>query len=209
MGAFRIGRSRAQHSYPTRNPGLAPALARNFASTFKEEFALTDVETPIPWSMIDAGAPVWDEDVTYQTGDIVSSFGATWISLVDDNIGNDPPFSGAEWARNTIVPITPRVTGVVVIQGVLTLANISAASQAVTGFILVNGVSLPVPLAIADDLGSGDETISMPFLAEVSGLPLGVRADVEVALGTTTDGGVDLAPDSTTIEVREMQAATG
>jgi hypothetical protein len=176
--------------------------------TFKNDFALSDVATPIPWSGMEAGAPTWDPNVTYQTGDIVTStFGSTWISLVDDNIGNDPPFS-AEWAQNTIVPITPQSTGIIVIQGVLTLEEIAGLDQEVGGFISVNGAPLPAPALISDHLPANAST-TVPFLALRLALPIGVRADVQVAFASSVDGGVTIEQESSSIELREMQVATG
>lgn len=204
--SFRIGRKHAQHTYPLSRTATTVPYARNFASTPKEDFALTDVETPIPWDRIDGGAPLWDVDVTYSTGDIVSSLGFTWISLVDNNTGNDPFFSPGDWERNTVVPITPRSTGVVVIHGVLALENVSGGSDTVEGVILVNGA--PLLLSISEELLSG-ETAMVPFLTQAPLLAIGVRAFVEVALSVTVDGSVVLVQDSSTIEVREMQAATG
>lgn len=204
--SFRIGRSRAQHVYPVSRTATTVPYARNYARTPKADFALTDVETPIPWDRIEGGAPLWDVGVTYSTGDIVSSIGFTWISLVDNNTGNDPFFSPGDWARNTVVPITPRSTGVVVIHGVLALENVSGAPDTVEGTVFVNGA--PLLLSISEDLPSG-ETAMVPFLVESNLLAVGVRAFVQVALSVTLDGSVVLVQDSSSIEVREMQAATG
>ena len=207
MGGFRIGRKHAVHTYPESRTATTVPYARNYASTPKGgDFALTDVETPIPWDMIDGGAPLWDVDVTYSTGDIVSSLGFTWISLVDNNTGNDPFFSPGDWARNTVVPITPRSTGVVMIHGVLALETVSEGSETVEGTILVNGA--PLLPSISHTL-LDSETAMVPFLAQANLLAVGVRAFVEIALSVTFDGGVVLVQDSSTIEVREMQAATG
>lgn len=206
MGGFRIGRKHAVHTYPESRTATTVPYARNFASTPKEDFALTDVETPIPWDRIDGGAPLWDAGVTYSTDDIVSFLGFTWISLVDNNTGNDPFFSPGDWSRNTVVPITPRSTGVVVIHGVLALENVSAGAEQVEGTIFVNGA--PLLLSISEDLPSG-ETAMVPFLTQANLLAVGVTAHVEVALSVTLDGSVVLVQDSSTIEVREMQFATG
>lgn len=202
---FRIGRSRAQHTYPQSRSGTP--YARNFASAFKDDFTLTDTETPIPWSVIDGGAPAWDAAVTYQTGAIVSQAGTTWISTIADNIGNEPGVD-AGWDQNTIVPITPVSTGIVVIHAVITVGDTAAAPHNFSGFVAVNGVPLPIPLSIEGSVDTGEET-TISVLAEVTGLPLGVRADIEVALATDQSGFADVLQDSTTIEVREMQAATG
>lgn len=205
--SFRIGRKHASHIYPQRSSAL-PLLARNFGSGPKNDVALPDSETPILWANIDS-VSAWDVGTTYATDDIVFDSGETWISLQDNNTGNDPSSSPAFWTENSVIPITPIATGIVVIQGVLSVENNVAGAEGLLGAILVNGAPLPVPSAIEASFNLEITDGPVPFLAEVTGLPLGVRADIQIELAADTVGGITLVGDGSTIEVREMQAATG
>ena len=145
MGSFRIGRKHAQHVYPERNPGLLPPpLALNLGVSWKTEFPLSDTPEAIPWSAI-GSVFLWDMATTYQTGDIVSHMGQTWISLQDNNTGNDPAFSPLFWDDNTIVPITPRSTGLIVIQGVIGIEQNGVGLVELFGSVWVNGAELLIP----------------------------------------------------------------
>jgi len=70
MGEFRIGRSRAQHSYPEPRFGGAAAqiFARNFASGPELLTALDLGGTQVPWNAISSGAaPGTNVPITPQT----------------------------------------------------------------------------------------------------------------------------------------------
>lgn len=210
MGSFRIGRKGAQHVYPEPARGGAPQLARNFASGPKDSLDLPSLGTEPSWASIDS-VSAWSSLVTYAINDIVSADGLTWISLQNGNINNDPSASPAFWQENTIVPITPISTGVVVIHAMICAQNNEVQPENLLAIVRVNGVDLPVPQLVTQSFAAapnGDGVVDI--LAEATGLPIGVRADVSLFLATgVTDNGITQTSGSTTIEVREMQAATG
>jgi hypothetical protein len=206
---FRIGRSRAQHSYPTARTTAMFPLARNFASGPKDETDITEAGTLVPWSAIDS-VQAWDATTTYPLGAIVSADGTTWISLQAANLNNNPSASPLFWEQNTVVPITPLSSAVIVIQGVLSVESASVAEEELSLVILINGVEVLVPVALEVTIPASGETV-VPFLAEVVLAPsaVGVRFDVSIQLTAENDDTLSLSPDASTIEVREMQAATG
>ena len=104
------------------------------------------------------------------------------------------------------VPITPRTTGVVKIQGVVLIGNETGAPVDVTVVIQVNGVNLPVPTqAAAVQLAATTGLATLPFLAETL-LPVGVTSLIQVAVAG--DGATLIAEDCS-IEVQEVSFATG
>lgn len=54
MGEFRIGRTRAQHSYPESRQNTTVPYARNSALFVKTSMVLTGTPAPIPWSLIES-----------------------------------------------------------------------------------------------------------------------------------------------------------
>ncbi len=104
----------------------------------------------------------------------------------------------------TNVPITPRVTGVVRILGVVTFGNGSGSpSDGAEIEILVNGVSVGefnvAPLA-------DDQIAEVTFLAQVT-LPVGVTANVSIIV--QSDGFPDILAGSSAIELQEVAVSTG
>ncbi len=196
--AFRIGRKHAYHTYPESRRSTTLRLARNFASGPKESVTLEDTATLIPWAAIDS-VSAWNA--------IVSHLGTTWISLQAANL-NNTPVEGAFWTQNTVVPITPRSTGVVVIHANIAFESGAVGLEEVVINVLVNGVALLVPASIEVSFDVDQEGL-IPILAEVTGLPIGVRADIAIELEPSAADVFSLAAGNTTIEVREMQAATG
>lgn len=104
------------------------------------------------------------------------------------------------------VPITPRTTGVVRIQGIVLIGNTTGAPIDVTVNVQVNGTNLPVPTQAAAavlDATTGIETL--PFLAETL-LPVGVTSLIQISVDA--DGATLIAEDSS-VEIQEVSFATG
>jgi len=212
MGEFRIGRTRAQHSYPEAQRGGAGvlSLARNFAQAEKVTVPISDAGTQIPWGFIES-VDAWDATVTYGINDIVSFDGTTWISLQAGNLNNSPPLEGAGptafWAQNTAIPITPRSSGVVVVTGSLSIDNGEATEQTVAIGILQSGTVFPVNSPVAT-LNVDDNLVT--FVAEITGLSIGITEGIAIVLtaaaGITTTA---LDGNASVVEVHEVIEATG
>jgi hypothetical protein len=199
-----MGRAYARETYPESRRNTTLMYARNFAQGPKFE---TDINTvapfQLPWASIDSVDP-WDPAVTYSVGDIVSNSGTTWISIQNNNTGNNPPATYLFWSQNEGVPITPRVTGVVVISAVVTLENGDENIHNITVSILVDGIAVS---ELNLTLISG--VTAIPLLAEVTGLPIGTTAIVQIEFVADEADIFNIISGDSTIEVREMQVATG
>lgn len=206
MGEFRIGRKFASHSYPDTRAATTVPYARNFAVG---PGTVTDVTvgTPVPWGVIEAIA-AWGNTTTYALGALVSfTDGNTYISLAGGNLNNQPDVSPAFWALNSIVPITPRSTGLIRIAGVISLK--SAGDAAIVAVqVRVNGFVFPIPDFEAVTIGSGELGV-LPILVETIPLTIGVTAAIEVLVTAIGPGSVSLTAASSTLDVQEVQAATG
>lgn len=177
--SFRIGRKHAQHAYPTSRAASSVPYARNFA-------AGPTAQDPI--------------SVTPATSSI------SWTAIE----------SGA--APGPLVPITPKSTGIIRIQGVVVVKSNALTPVELQVLVKVNGGTLLVPLfevvsCAPNVLGPpppGGFT-AIPFLTETpfgAPLPIGVAANVEIAL-SANDVGLFLIVGSSTLDVQEVQAATG
>lgn len=109
----------------------------------------------------------------------------------------------------TEVPITPENTGVLRISGVICVKNSSGVDTVdATVTILVNDVTIPLPeFDKASVTPNGFESI--PFLAEVTGLTVGVGATVSIVVFASADGALHFGVSSSSIEVQEVSVATG
>lgn len=111
-------------------------------------------------------------------------------------------------SNSASVPITPRVTGVVRVSGVVTVQNQSGSpvSEVQIG-VQVNGGPLLTPVSDIAPLLDG-ETITIPFLVETDPLdtPVGVTSNIQVLV----DGsGATVLASGSSIDVQEVSAATG
>lgn len=210
MGEFitRVGAgSRRAHSYPDGpRIGALFMLARNYATGPKVgETVAADPGTILPWNTIDAGTSAWDAGTTYEMGDLVFFNNVEYISRVDNNLNNQPDVSPVQWEVSATVPITPRSTGVLMINAVVVVINNTSDVLNVATIIQVDGSDVSPPLAP----GAG-----IPGLSQVS---IPVQAEVEVThsgqthyIGIRVQGeGAVIVGDSSTIEVREVIPATG
>jgi len=174
MGEFRIGRSRAQHSYPEARRNTTVAFARNSASGPAANTPITTgAGIQVPWSVIESGAPA-----------------------------------------STDVPITPRVTGIIHITGVLTITNPDEADSIVQLQVEIGDVVVPIPLA--ENVSLNDSVIPVPFDVIVGAgangpaLPVGVVSLVQIRVKEGGESSIsELVQASCTIHIQEVSAVTG
>jgi hypothetical protein len=113
------------------------------------------------------------------------------------------------------VPITPRVTGLIQVSGVITVANTSGSTRQVQVQIEFNSTTLPVPQTenTAVSANVAEETngyLAIPFLVEfLPGTPLGTQVNVHVRLTALTTTSLELPVLSSTIVVQEVLPRTG
>jgi hypothetical protein len=114
-------------------------------------------------------------------------------------------------AANAHVPITPRVTGLVLVTAVIEMENTSGVSAEVQGQILLNDNPLPgtPPLSLTTVASGNFATLTVQAL--VGPLPVGVEANIGVGVITLGSGSpaVTLQADDSTVSVQEIPAATG
>ena len=133
---------------------------------------------------------------------------ALGFTTFDLNAAIDPTTTAGFIGTSASVPITPRVTGIVRVSGVVTVQNGSGApvSEVQIG-VQVNGGPLLTPVSDIVPLLDG-EVITIPFLVETNPLdtPVGVTSNIQVLV----DGsGATVLGDGSSIDVQEVQAATG
>jgi hypothetical protein len=181
MGEFRIGRKSAQHSYPeSRFAGLLGPFARNFAAGP----LLPDVV--VVGDGITGGTPIlWD---------IIESGAPASIS----------------------VPITPKSTGIIRITGVVAVKNSSGAAVNVLVQVALNGVRQVVPFSEevtvvnhAPDAFNIGGAATLPIVAELAGLVVGVTRLVSIVVTAETAVAINLLAATCTLDIQEVAAATG
>lgn len=106
------------------------------------------------------------------------------------------------------VPITPRSSGIVLISGVVTVAN-GGAAQSISITVRVNGVDLFVPNNLLSTVADHGQ-VAIPFLAETTALdtPVGVTANIRIFV-SGSNGTTAVESEASSIEVQEVPAATG
>lgn len=120
----------------------------------------------------------------------------------------------------TDVPITPQVSGIVNVRGVITLRSSSSSAETVQIQIVVNGSPLLVPTQEVVAVPSsteleGDWSFVIPFEVDVNVttngalLPLATVANISVLLTALADSVISLVDLSSTISVQEVIPATG
>lgn len=224
-----VGRtgSRRVYSYPESRRNTTLPFARNFAAGPGET---TDVAsgagvidgTQIPWGVVESFS-TWSAAITYATGDRVnfSGNGSTYISLANGNLNNPPDISPAFWALNVDVTITPRVTGIIQIAGVVFVKNAAQTPVAVLvqvqlgvdGGALPAGGRSPIPLledVLVDVASVGG--MAIPILVDLpSILAIGVTRTIQIVVSEfiSATGGITLITATSTLSVQEVPAATG
>jgi len=108
------------------------------------------------------------------------------------------------------VPITPQSTGIIRIHSVVSIKNASMAPVSALLIVVVNGTTLTVPLfelVVIPADGAG----VLPVLTETTPIltPIGVQAMIEIVVFASTDSALSFTALSSSLEVQEVQAATG
>lgn len=105
------------------------------------------------------------------------------------------------------LPITPLVTGIVEVSGIVIFTNESNDTP-VNAFVevFVDGVIVPGMSSVAT-IGP-EETVSVPFLFQAEGLDLNVEAEVSLRLIASADQET-LEWDAATMAIQEVAASTG
>ncbi len=108
------------------------------------------------------------------------------------------------------VPITPRSTGNIRVSGVVTVENASVNSDSVTVQLKVNGVlfTFPAPKSSTGQSGEGG-FIAIPYLVVFKGLSIGVPVVTQLIVTAEADGEITLTTGNSTLNVEEVQNATG
>jgi len=115
---------------------------------------------------------------------------------------------------STQVRITPRVTGIVQIRGVVEIKNGGVAPDIAALFVVINGLTLPVPFSaefVVPPSGTASGSVMIPILTETpfgAPLPIGLPADVKIVV-SSAGGGLVLSFKGSSLEIQEVQAATG
>lgn len=109
------------------------------------------------------------------------------------------------------VQITCLSTGIVLIQGVLTVGNSSGDPSEVTVQIGINGISiLPFPQDERFTVPAG-QLKAVPFLVETiaADTPVGTPTNINVVLTASSGTTLFLVADSSSVNVQEVSVATG
>lgn len=113
------------------------------------------------------------------------------------------------------VPITPRVSGVVLVRASIGVQNTTASPRTVIVEVQVNGVTYPVPLHeefTVPVANGGEETngfVQIPVLTEITGLTLGTQVNIQIKVTALTGASLDLTDTNSTIELQEVLPSTG
>lgn len=107
------------------------------------------------------------------------------------------------------VQITPNVTGIVQIDGVITMKNHSSGIVIVNIQAQVGSLGLLIPLAEAVSMPA-NALAAIPVLTEFSA-PIGVAALVQILVESADAGGneISIVMESSTLSLQEVSAATG
>jgi hypothetical protein len=114
--------------------------------------------------------------------------------------------SGAPLGVN--VPITPRATGRILFSGAVVVQNTTGGVITVTLQVEVDNATLPAPLVKATIAANAFETIPFEMISEAL-LPVGTTANIEVIMTASAGASVNIVQDSSTLEIEELQLATG
>lgn len=114
-------------------------------------------------------------------------------------------------AAGTNVPITPRVSGLILVTGVLVATNGAGTVESLSAQIGVNGVTQATPASVAalGAAGAAASEVAVPFEALVGPLPLGTTVEITVVVQASAGSAITLAAEACTVSVQEVSAATG
>jgi len=115
---------------------------------------------------------------------------------------------------NQDVPITPRVSGEIVVRAALGVQNTSGNPAVVIVEVQVNGVSVLVPLheefTVPANNG-GEETngfVEVPILTKIV-LAVGTTVNIQIRVLALTAAVLSLTTDNSTLEIEEVLPSTG
>lgn len=119
--------------------------------------------------------------------------------------------SGA--AASADVPITPAVTGIIMVRGVLVLKNTSSDPQVNSGVQVIVQVGNPpvdtlIPFLEVATINIGDAVV-IPILTQTDPQPVGVATSISILLIAGDAGTISLVSQSSSLEIQEVPAATG
>jgi hypothetical protein len=171
MGEFRIGRSRAQHSYPDTRGAAPNGFARN--SALGPDGGSQALPDKIKWGILEVGT-----------------------------------------VGGTVVPITPRVTGIIRIIGSVVCENEDINPNVMKVVVFVDGVSLVTgsvsTIDAAPEAGHGFITIPIEVdLAGVLALSTGVTHTIEVQVVPLNGGTSTSVVSLSALDIQELPVATG
>lgn len=141
-----------------------------------------------------------------------SATGPDNVTAISAGGGTQVPWnvidSGAVGGVN--IPITPLSTGVVRIQGVISIKNSANAVVDVHLEVQVDDVSLPVPFNEANTIQGSNATSfeAVPFMI-VTTIPIGSTSNVQILLKASSADSLSVIAESSTIDIQEVPAATG
>lgn len=113
------------------------------------------------------------------------------------------------------VPITPQVSGEIVIRAALGVQNTSGNPAVVIVEVQLNGVSVLIPLheefTVPTTNGGGEETngfVEVPVLTKFT-IPVGTTAQIQIKVTALTADVLSLTANNSTLEVEEVLPSTG
>lgn len=104
------------------------------------------------------------------------------------------------------VPITPQVTGDVVVEAVISAVNADSAAHTLTVAVAVGGT--PVGPTSIVELGATG-LAAIPVQVPISGLPIGTTSEITVQVTASAASEITLSISRSSVFVREVAAATG
>jgi hypothetical protein len=116
-------------------------------------------------------------------------------------------------APSTDVPITPAVTGILLVSAVICLKNISSDPQVLSGVQLIVQVGNPpvdtlIPFLERASIDVG-EAVVIPVLTETAPQTIGTPTSISILLIAGDTGAIALVSQSSSINIQEVSAATG
>lgn len=118
-------------------------------------------------------------------------------------------------AAGTDVPITPRVTGIVIVRASIGVQNTTGASKTVIVEVQVDGVTYTVPdheeFTVAPNSGPEETSgfAQIPVLTQITGLVPGVLVNIQIKVTALTGTSIELSDTNSTIEIQEVPFNTG
>lgn len=136
-------------------------------------------------------------------------------TLVDADPGSQIIWNSMDvgTAPSTDVPITPAVTGIIRVSGVICLKNTSTDPSVLSGVQLLVQVGNPpvatlIPFLERASIDVG-EAVVIPVLTETAPQPIGVATSISILLIAGDANAISLVSQSSSLDIQEVAAATG